>query len=86
MANTTGQSKADDTSKWQNNKELNPEVNSSVTDDAINDEFDENKEQGWRPTDEPLESVTNSKIEDAKSQSPAEQSDSASPGFSPKNS
>ena len=35
MANTFGQSKANETSAWQNNKEMNPQENSSVTDDIV---------------------------------------------------
>lgn len=80
MANTFGQSKANDESAWQNNKELNPQVNSSVTDDENDSDKHENS---WRPTDETLESPVSSEFDDAESAKRRENTKSETPGLHP---
>jgi len=82
MANTFGQSKANEESAWQNNKELNPKVNSSVTDDALSD--DEKQQEGsWRPTDSPVESPTDEEFDDAEAQKRSRNIKSETPGLHP---
>ena len=82
MANTFGQSKANDTSAWQNNKEMNPQENSSVTDDIV-DENDHQGEDSWRPTDAPVESPTDEAFDDSESKKRNENIESKTPGLSP---
>ena len=48
MANNFGQSKANDTGDWSNNKEMNPAANSSVTEDGLLESSSQDGEQGWR--------------------------------------
>lgn len=80
MANTFGQSKANDESAWQSNKELNPQVNSSVTDD----EKDENEQEGtWRPTDSALESPTSEEFDNAEAAKRNENIETETPGLHP---
>ena len=79
MANTFGQSKANETSEWQNNKEMNPAENSSVTDDAVQDS-DLSGDTSWRPTDSPLESATNTEFDEKETKNPNKQIHSDSPG------
>jgi hypothetical protein len=81
MANTFGQSKANETTEWQNNKEMNPAENSSVTDDAMQDS-DDPGDTSWRPTDSPLESVTDSEF-DEKAEDRNKEIHSDSPGIKP---
>jgi hypothetical protein len=82
MANTFGQSKANDTSAWQNNKEMNPQENSSVTDDVF-DENDEPGEDSWRPTDAPVESPTDEAFDDAEAKKRNKNIHSETPGLNP---
>ncbi len=47
MSTSFGKSKANDTENWQNNKEMNPAANSSVTaEDAL--QTDEETADSWR--------------------------------------
>ena len=78
MANTFGQTKANDESAWQNNKELNPQVNSSVTDDE-----NDPQENSWRPTDESLESPVSSEFDDAEAAKRNKNIESDTPGLHP---
>lgn len=80
MANTFGQSK--DESAWQNNKEMNPQVNSSVTDDALQS-GDNEGDTSWRPSDEKVESPTNSNFDDAEAQKRNENIETDTPGLTP---
>lgn len=82
MANTFGQSKANETSAWQNNKELNPQVNSAVTDDAV-EQNDSQGDTSWRPTDEQVESPTDSQFDDSEAQKRNENIKSETPGLTP---
>lgn len=84
MANNFGQSKANETSAWQNNKEMNPQVNSAVTDDAI-EESDKQGDTTWRPTDEKVESPTNSEFDNAEAQKRNENIETETPGLKPDN-
>jgi hypothetical protein len=81
MANTFGQKKADD-SAWKNNKEMNPQENSSVTNEATDDR-DGMFDSAWRPADKPLESPTNSEFDDAEAAKRNENIESKTPGLSP---
>jgi hypothetical protein len=81
MANTFGQSKVDD-SAWGNNKELNPQENSSVTNDATQDN-DGMSDSAWRPTDSTLESPTNSEFDDSEAKKRDQNIESESPGINP---
>lgn len=45
-----------DDSGWNNNKELNPQVNSSVTDDGLLEADDQEGEKTWRDADADKES------------------------------
>jgi hypothetical protein len=82
MANTFGQSKADETSAWQNNKEMNPAENSSVTDDALEDS-DNPGDTSWRPTDSPLESATDAEFDETEEKNRNKQVHTDSPGVTP---
>lgn len=82
MANTFGQSKANEESAWQNNKEMNPQVNSAVTDDAI-DEHDEQGNETWRPTDDEVESPTDEEFDDAEAQKRDKNIHTETPGLKP---
>jgi hypothetical protein len=75
MANTFGQTKANETSEWQNNKEMNPAENSSVTDDVVSDS-DQPGDTSWRPTDSPLESATSTEFDEAEKKNKNIHSDS----------
>ena len=66
MANTFGQTKANENSEWQNNKEMNPAENSSVIDEVASDS-DQPGDTSWRPTDAPLESATSTEFDEAES-------------------
>ena len=66
MASTFGESKANETSAWQNNKEMNPAENSAVTDDIV-DSNDSQGDDSWRPTDSEVESPTDSAFDDEES-------------------
>ncbi|HEY0461725.1 MAG TPA: hypothetical protein VGC97_21505 [Pyrinomonadaceae bacterium] len=81
MANTFGQKSADD-SAWKNNKELNPQENSSVTNEATNDN-DGMYDSAWRPADEPLESPTNSEFDDSEAKKRDSNIETDSPGLNP---
>lgn len=81
MANTFGQKTADD-SAWKNNKEMNPQENSSVTNEATDDR-DGMSGSNWRPTDEPLESPTSSEFDDSEAKKRDQNTDSESPGINP---
>jgi hypothetical protein len=81
MGNTFGQSKADD-STWGNNKELNPQENSSVTNDATQDN-DGMSDSAWRPTDSALESPTNSEFDNSEAKKRDQNIESESPGINP---
>ena len=81
MANTFGQSKADDSS-WGNNKEMNPQENSSVTNDATQDN-DGMTDSAWRPTDSALESPTDSAFDDSEAKKRDQNIKSESPGLNP---
>jgi len=82
MANTFGQSKADETSAWQNNKEMNPQVNSAVTDDAV-EQSDSQGDTSWRPGDKTVESPTSSEFDNAEAQKRNENIKTDSPGLTP---
>ncbi|MBS1797638.1 MAG: hypothetical protein JSS81_27695 [Acidobacteria bacterium] len=58
MGTNFGESKANETPAWQNNRELNPQENSAVTDDAVEPE-DKQGDTTWRPTDDKAETGTN---------------------------
>ena len=81
MANTFGQSKANEESAWQSNKEMNPQVNSSVTDDQT----DENdlQQDSWRPTDEQVESPTSEEFDNSEAAKRNENIKSETPGLHP---
>ena len=81
MANTFGQKSADD-SAWKNNKELNPQENSSVTNEATDDR-DGMYDSAWRPADEPLESPTSSEFDDSEAKKRDQNIESESPGINP---
>ena len=81
MANTFGQKKADD-SAWKNNKEMNPQENSSVTNDSV-EESDNQGDTTWRPSDSTLESPTNSEFDDAEAAKRNENIKSETPGLTP---
>jgi hypothetical protein len=81
MGNTFGQSKAND-SAWKNNKEMNPQENSSVTNDAVQDN-DGMSDSAWRPTDAPLESPTNSEFDDSEAKKRDQNIKTESPGLKP---
>jgi hypothetical protein len=78
MANTFGQSKANETNAGQNNKELNGAENSPVTDEAVED-----RDKAWRPTDSPAESVTDSEFDEAEVKNRNKQIKTDSPGVTP---
>jgi len=82
MGNTFGQSKANETSAWQNNKEMNPQENSAVTDDIV-DENDTQGEDSWRPTDSPVETATSEAFDDAEAKKRNKNIHSETPGLSP---
>lgn len=48
MAGTFGNKSANDTGDWQNNKEMNPAANSSVTEDGLLEENDKVGDTSWR--------------------------------------
>jgi len=81
MANTFGQSKANEESAWQSNKEMNPQVNSSVTDDQT----DENdlQQDSWRPTDDQVESPTSEEFDNSEAAKRNENIKSETPGLHP---
>jgi len=81
MANTFGQSKANEESAWQSNKEMNPQVNSSVTDDQM----DENdlQQDSWRPTDDQVESPTSEEFDNSEAAKRNENIKSETPGLHP---
>ena len=81
MASTFGKSKANEESAWQNNREMNPMVNSSVTDDEITDR--ERQDSAWRPTDDELESPTSDKFDNAEAAKRNENIETDSPGLHP---
>jgi hypothetical protein len=84
MANTFGQTKANEESAWQNNREMNPQVNSSVTDDEITDtEKHETETSAWRATDSPVESPTSSEFDDAEAAKRNENIKTETPGLHP---
>ena len=82
MANTFGQSKANEDSTWMNNKELNPQENSSVTNDSL-EESDTPGDATWRPTDESVESPTSSEFDDSEAKKRDQNIESESPGIDP---
>lgn len=82
MANTFGQSKANEDSTWTNNKELNPQENSSVTNDSL-EESDNQGDTTWRPTDSALESPTDSEFDDSEAKKRDRNINTESPGLSP---
>lgn len=82
MANTFGQSKANETSAWQNNKEMNPQENSSVTDDIV-DENDQQGDTSWRPTDSAVESPTDEVFDDEEAKKRNKNIQSETPGLHP---
>ncbi|HEY0771990.1 MAG TPA: hypothetical protein VGD31_16805 [Sphingobacteriaceae bacterium] len=82
MANTFGQSKANEDSTWMNNKELNPQENSSVTNDSI-EESDNQGDTTWRPTDDKLESPTSSAFDDSEAKKRDRNIETDSPGINP---
>ena len=50
---TTGKAQANDTGDWQNNKEMNPSQNSSVTEDTLlEDENTRSAGGDWRGEDD----------------------------------
>ena len=81
MGNTFGQSKANEESAWQSNKEMNPQVNSSVTDDQT----DENdlQQDSWRPTDDQVESPTSEEFDNSEAAKRNENIKSETPGLHP---
>lgn len=82
MANTFGQKTGADDSAWQNNKELNPQENSSVTNEATNDN-DGMYDSAWRPGDDSLESPTSSEFDDSEAKKRNENIETDSPGLNP---
>ena len=82
MANTFGQSKANEDSTWGNNKELNPQENSSVTNDSIEDS-DNPGDTTWRPTDSVLESPTSAEFDEAEAKKRDKNIHTESPGLNP---
>ncbi len=81
MANTFGKSKANEESAWQGNKEMNPQVNSSVTDDQTDE--NDTQQASWRPTDSALESPTSDAFDDAEAAKRNENIESETPGLHP---
>ena len=75
MANTFGQTKANENGDWQNNKKMNPAENSPVTVDAKSDS-DLPGDTNWRPTDSPLESATGTEFDEAEKKNKDIHSDS----------
>jgi hypothetical protein len=55
MANTFGQAEETETSGWNNNKEMNPAANSSVTDEGLLSS-EEHGDTSWRDADTTEES------------------------------
>ena len=51
MEGTFGQKQDKDDSGWNNNKELNPMVNSSVTDEGLLESEDQDGDTSWRDAD-----------------------------------
>lgn len=82
MANTFGQSKANEDNTWMNNKEMNPQENSSVTNDSF-EESDNPGDRTWRPTDSPLESPTDSEFDDSEAKKREKNIETDSPGLKP---
>ena len=56
MAGTFGQKQDTDDGGWNNNKEMNPAANSSVTDDGLLESQDQDGDKSWRDTDVNAES------------------------------
>jgi hypothetical protein len=82
MANTFGQSKANEDSTWMNNKEMNPQENSSVTNDSFEDS-DNPGDSTWRPTDAGVESPTNSEFDDSEAKKRDKNIHTETPGLKP---
>jgi len=82
MANTFGQSKSSEDNTWMNNKELNPQENSSVTNDSVEDS-DNQGDTSWRPTDSAPESPTNSEFDDSEAKKRDQNINSETPGLKP---
>lgn len=51
MAGTFGTKQDNDDSGWNNNKEMNPSANSSVTDDGLLEADDQEGDTSWRDKD-----------------------------------
>ena len=51
MANTSGQSNANDTGDWNSNKEMNPATNSSATEDGLLETNNKGNEDTWRDSE-----------------------------------
>lgn len=51
MAGTFGTKQDNDDSGWNNNKEMNPAANSSVTDDVLLEADDQEGDTSWRDKD-----------------------------------
>lgn len=82
MAGTFGHSKANETTAWQNNKEMNPAENSSVTDDAWQSS-DEPGDTSWRPTDSATESPTDAEFDETEEKNRNKKIHTDSPGTTP---
>lgn len=76
MANTFGQSKADETNESQNDKEMKPAEKCSGA--AVED-----SNSTWRPTDSPVETSTDEAFDDAEAQKRNENIKTDSPGLKP---
>jgi hypothetical protein len=55
MANTFGQSTANDTGDWNSNKEMNPAANSSVTEDGLLERENKDGDETWRDAEPHVE-------------------------------
>ena len=51
MANTFGQSNANETGDWSNNKEMNPAANSSATENGLLESDNKGNEDAWRDSE-----------------------------------
>ena len=76
MANTFGQSKANEASASENNKNINPA-------DCGSKDSDHSGEKSWRPTDAPLESATDAEFDETEEKTRQKQIHTDSPGVTP---
>ena len=76
MANTLGQSKANEASASENDSEMNPA-------DCGSKGSDHSGERSWRPTDAPLESPTDAEFDETEENTRQKQIHTDSPGVTP---